>query len=96
MSLLQITGYQEKVIKELSGLSSEKIDEVIDFICFLKSKETKRKRKKNIRSDIRTEVAETEEDRQAYTEALQELESGDTLDFEALKSAWLKGQSANV
>jgi len=52
MSSLQVAHYQEKVMKELAGLSSEKIDEVVNFICFLKSKEAKKKRKRKVRSEI--------------------------------------------
>ncbi len=37
----QMMHYKEKVIKELENLSKEKIDEVIDFIGFLKSKEAR-------------------------------------------------------
>ncbi len=43
-----------------------------------------------------TEVYETEEDRQAYAEAIRDLECGNVSDFDKLKSAWLKGQSADV
>ncbi len=53
MSSLQLADYQEKVMKELVGLSFEKIDEVIDFIGYLKVKEAGKKRKKKIRSGIR-------------------------------------------
>ncbi len=53
MSSLQIVDYHEEVMKELIGLPSEKIHEVIDFIGYLKSKEAKKKRTKKIRSDIR-------------------------------------------
>ena len=44
----QSLDYKEKVIKELGGLSKEKIDEVIDFIGYLKSKEPRRRRYKKI------------------------------------------------
>ncbi len=52
MPSLQFADYHEQVMKELSGLSLEKIKEVIDFIGYLKSKEARGKRKKKIRSDI--------------------------------------------
>ena len=39
---------------------------------------------------------ETEEDRIAYMEALEELEHHDTIDFNELKPAWLQGKSAGV
>jgi hypothetical protein len=40
--------YKEKVIKELENLSKEKIDEVIDFIGYLRSKEDRRRKDKKI------------------------------------------------
>ncbi len=43
-----------------------------------------------------TEVYETEEDRRAYAEAIQDLKSGDVSDFDMLKHAWLRGEPANV
>ncbi|MGE0087149.1 MAG: hypothetical protein AB7S75_22320 [Desulfococcaceae bacterium] len=95
MSSLQIAESQERVIKELAGLSLGKIDEVIDFIRFLKLKEDRENIGSGIISD-ETELIETEEDRHAYAVALQELETGNALDFDSLKSAWLQGQSANV
>ena len=39
---------------------------------------------------------ETEEDRLAYLEALQELKQGATIDFDAVKDAWLQGEPADV
>ena len=39
---------------------------------------------------------ETEEDRLAYLEAMQELEQGDVTDFDEVKSSWLRGESADV
>lgn len=42
----QVMDYKEKVLKELSDLSVEKIDEVIDFIGYLKSKDDRRVRNK--------------------------------------------------
>jgi len=46
----QITEYKEKVLKELGDLSKEKIDEVIDFIGYIKSKES-RGRKRDQKRD---------------------------------------------
>jgi hypothetical protein len=39
---------------------------------------------------------ETEEDRLAYLEAIQELEQGDVTDFQDVKSYWLRGEPADV
>ena len=39
---------------------------------------------------------ETEDDRLAYLEALQELEQGATIDFDTVKEAWLQGEPAHV
>ena len=44
----QMMDYKEKVIKELEDLSKQKINEVIDFIGYLKSKDAKRGRNKKI------------------------------------------------
>ena len=44
----QLTDYKEKLIKELGDLSKEKIDEVIDFVGYLKSKEDRKRRDKKI------------------------------------------------
>ncbi len=44
----QLMDYKEKVIKELGNLSEEKIDEVIDFIGYLKSREDRRRKVKKI------------------------------------------------
>lgn len=46
----QLMDYKEKIIKELGNLSKEKIDEVIDFIGYLKSKEDRGKKDKKIDS----------------------------------------------
>ena len=42
----QMMDYKEKVLKELGDLSKEKINEVIDFIGYLKSKEARKRRDK--------------------------------------------------
>ena len=39
----QAMDYKEEVLRELGNLSIEKIDEVIDFIGYLKSKDVKRR-----------------------------------------------------
>jgi len=44
----QLMDYKEKVIRELGNLSKEKIDEVIDFIGYLRSKEDRRRKDKKI------------------------------------------------
>ena len=44
----QLLDYKGKVIKELEDLSKEKIDEVIDFIGYLKSKEPRRRKYEKI------------------------------------------------
>jgi len=41
----QMIGYKEKVLKELGDLSKEKIDEVIDFIGYIKAKDTRKARR---------------------------------------------------
>ncbi len=33
------TNYKEEILKELEGLSSEKIKEVLDFVYFIKAKD---------------------------------------------------------
>ncbi|QTA88182.1 hypothetical protein [Desulfonema magnum] len=38
------------------------------------------------------EVIETEEDRQAYLEGVKELENGEAVDFDELKSCWLSSE----
>ena len=38
----QMMDYKEKVLKELGDLSKEKIDEVIDFIGYIKAKDTRK------------------------------------------------------
>ena len=49
----QLMDYKEKIIKELGNLSKEKIDEVFDFIGYLKLKEDRlRKKKKRINLEI--------------------------------------------
>jgi len=44
----ELSSYKEKVIHELRGLPKEKIDEVIDFIGYLKLKQNRKKRKSRI------------------------------------------------
>ena len=44
----QMTDYKKKVLKELDDLSKEKINEVIDFIAYLKSKEDRKRKDKKI------------------------------------------------
>ena len=44
----QMTDYKKKVLKELDGLSKEKINEVIDFIGYLKSKEDRKRKDRKI------------------------------------------------
>lgn len=44
----QMIDYKEKVLKELGDLSKEKINEVVDFIGYLKSKEDRRRKVKKI------------------------------------------------
>jgi len=44
----QMMDYKEKVLKELDDLSKEKINEVIDFIAYLKSKEDRKRKDKKI------------------------------------------------
>ena len=44
----QLMDYREKIIKELADLSKEKIEEVIDFIGYLKSKEDRGRADKKI------------------------------------------------
>jgi len=39
---------------------------------------------------------ENEDDRQAYLFALQELEQGDTVNFDTVKSRWLQGEPTHV
>jgi hypothetical protein len=39
---------------------------------------------------------ETEDDRLTYRDALQELEQGATIDFDAVNAAWLQGEPAHV
>jgi hypothetical protein len=46
--------------------------------------------------ETQAEVIETQEDRQAYLKAMEELAQGETLDFDNLKLSWLAGESANV
>jgi hypothetical protein len=46
--------------------------------------------------ETETEIIETAEDRQAYIEAIEDLEQGNTLDFNDLKSSWCLGKSADV
>jgi len=46
--------------------------------------------------EIETEIIETAEDSQAYIEAIEDLEQGNTLDFNDLKSSWCLGKSADV
>ena len=33
------TEYKEELLKELEGLPSDKIKEILDFVCFIKAKE---------------------------------------------------------
>ena len=48
-----LADYREEVIKAMIGLPREKIDEVIDFISYLKMKEgRKRKKEKTYMSDM--------------------------------------------
>ena len=42
----QMMDYKEKVLKELGDLSKEKINEVIDFIGYIKSKDARRRRRR--------------------------------------------------
>jgi len=44
----QMTDYKKKVLKELDDLSKEKINEVIDFIGYLKSKEDRKRKDRKI------------------------------------------------
>ncbi len=44
----QMMDYKEKVLQELGDLSKEKINEVIDFIGYIKSKDARRRRDKKI------------------------------------------------
>jgi len=44
----QMTDYKKKVLKELDDLSKEKINEVIDFIGYLKSKEDKKRKDRKV------------------------------------------------
>jgi hypothetical protein len=46
----QLVDYREIIINELADLSKEKIEEVIDFIGYLKSKEDRGKEDKKISS----------------------------------------------
>ncbi len=46
----QMMDYKERVIKELGNLSKEMIDEVIDFIGYLKLKEGERREEKKVDS----------------------------------------------
>ena len=46
--------------------------------------------------EIESEFIETQEDHQAYIEAMKELKQGETVDFDELKLSWLSGESANV
>ena len=46
----QLMDYKERVIKELGDLSKEKIDEVIDFIGYLKLKESRRREERKMDS----------------------------------------------
>ena len=41
----QMMDYKEKVLKELGDLSKDKIDEVIDFIGYIKSKDARSRRR---------------------------------------------------
>ena len=41
----QEMDYKEKVLKELGDISKEKINEVIDFIGYIKSKDTRKGRR---------------------------------------------------
>ena len=43
-----LMDYREKIIKELGDLSSDKIEEVIDFIGYLKSKEERMREDKKV------------------------------------------------
>ncbi|MEA3417168.1 MAG: hypothetical protein U9R02_13645 [Thermodesulfobacteriota bacterium] len=42
----QMINYKEKVLQELENLSKEKINEVIDFIGYIKSKDVRKRRDK--------------------------------------------------
>ncbi len=42
------------------------------------------------------DTIETEEDRQAYREAMQEFDRGESVAFETVKSCWLQGKPAHV
>jgi len=44
----QMMDYKERVIKELGNLSKERINEIIDFIGYLKSQDARRGRNKKI------------------------------------------------
>ena len=44
----RLMDYKEKLIRELGDLSKEKIDEVVDFVGYLKSKEDRRRKHKKI------------------------------------------------
>ena len=44
----QVMDYKEKVLKELGDLSKERINEIIDFIGYLKSQDARRGRNKKI------------------------------------------------
>ena len=46
----QLMDYKERVIKELGSLSNEMIDEVIDFIGYLKLKESRGRVEKKVDS----------------------------------------------
>ncbi len=35
-----LTEYREDLLKELEGLPSDKIKEVLDFVCFIKARES--------------------------------------------------------
>ena len=53
----QMMDYKEKVLQELGDLSKEKINEVIDFIGYIKSKDARRRRDKKIEAfDTRDNV----------------------------------------
>ena len=47
----QMMDYKEKVLKELGDLSKEKIDEVIDFIGYIKSKDARSRRRRDKKID---------------------------------------------
>jgi hypothetical protein len=51
----RIIEYKEKVLKELGDLSKEKIDEVIDFIGYIKSKDA------GIKGDQKSDAFDTRE-----------------------------------